>query len=132
VSTRDQDDWLIPSFNPEAEEILRAEAMIILEHWLRKQPLDLSKFSDVLLYIGARLLPVLERELMPKKGRPSPWPAGSMVQAYMNSGLDQVAARKLVQQQTGLKYASVAKAHSELVKKGAARKIVYTLPLPPR
>ena len=95
----------------------------------QKKPLELSMFSDALVYIGARLLPVLERELMLKKGRPSPWPAGSMVQAYMNSGLDQVAARKLVQQQTGLKYASVAKAHSELVKSGAARKVAWKLPL---
>ena len=71
------------------------------------------------VYIAERLLPVLEREEAAVRGRGDRADgAGEMVQAFIDSGMDQLAARKLIADRTQLKLASVASAHRRFLKTG--------------
>jgi hypothetical protein len=103
---------------PDKDE-LRRKAISNLRALLREPVEGNGEDRWHLIYIVARLLPILEREERASKGRGDRVEfAGEMVQGLVLGGMSQKEARRLVQERTGLRYPSVASAHQRFRKAG--------------
>ncbi len=93
------------------------------------KPVELP--DHVSRYIAARLIPIIEAEIAARAGRPGERRAGEAVQARIDGGMAQLAARKAFAKSAGLKLASVTKAHRRYLEKRDPDKpaLLYTAPV---